>query len=256
MTTRTLSKELHYHSPYPAIALGGFSLAVLSALVAVLAGVGSRWGWWYFGTGFMVLTGAMIIGFLSVIVDAVSTYFIRGDGARHILALALAGIVIGLSAAAVPAAWVLTSYRMPAIHDITTDRMNPPVFIAVMPLRQDAANPAEYEGREVAEQQLSAYPDVRPLILPLRPADAFQKARAVASKMGWTIIDANERDGRIEATATTFWFGFKDDIVVRIRPDGFGSRVDVRSVSRVGKGDMGTNARRIMAYLRALGMES
>jgi uncharacterized protein (DUF1499 family) len=256
MTTRRWNEELHYHAPYPAIALGGFGLAVLSALAAALAGLGSRWGWWYFGTGFVILTGAMIIGSLSVIVDAVSTYFIRGDGARHTLALAVAGIVIGLTAAAVPATWIRTGYRMPAIHDITTDRTNPPVFIAIMPLRQNAVNPAEYEGGAVAEQQASAYPDVRPLILPLRPADAFQKALAEASKMGWAIVDANEREGRIEATATTFWFGFNDDIVVRIRPDGFGSRVDVRSVSRVGKGDLGTNARRVMAYLRALGMES
>jgi uncharacterized protein (DUF1499 family) len=256
MTTRTLNRELHYHSPYPSIALGGFGLAVLSALAAALAGIGSRWGWWYFGTGFMILTGAMIIGFLSVIVEAVSTYFIRGDGAKHILVLTLAGIVIGLSAVAVPATWVRTGHRMPAIHDITTDRTTPPVFIAIMPLRQNAVNPAEYEGGAVAEQQATAYPNIRPLILPLQPADAFRKALAEASKMGWTIVDANERVGKIEATATTFWFGFKDDIVVRIRPDGFGSRVDVRSVSRVGTGDLGTNARRIRAYLRALGMES
>jgi uncharacterized protein (DUF1499 family) len=94
------------------------------------------------------------------------------------------------------------------------------------------------------------------LILPPQPADAFQKAPAEASKMGWAIIDANEEQGRVEATATTSWFGFKDDIVVRIRPDGFGSRVDVRSVSRVGTDDLGTNARRVMAYLRALGTES
>jgi hypothetical protein len=117
------------------LALGGFGLAVLAALAAAFAGLGSRWGWWYFGTGFMILTGAMIIGFLSVSVDAVSTYFIRGNGTRHILALAVASIVIGLSAAAVPATWIRTGYRMPAIHDITTDRTTPPVFIAITPLR-------------------------------------------------------------------------------------------------------------------------
>ena len=256
MTMRTMNQELHYHTPYPAIALAGFVLAVGAAIAASLSGLGSRWGWWHFGTGFKIMIAAMVIGLLAVIADAISSFFIRGTGARHILGLAVVGIVIGLSASAVPAAWVRTAYRMPPIHDITTDRTDPPAFVAILPLRKDAVNPAQYGGKEIADQQAAAYPGVRPLILPFRPHQAFANALAEAGRMGWTIVDADEAAGRIEATATTFWFGFKDDIVVRVRPDGFGSRVDVRSVSRVGKSDLGTNARRIMTYLRALGMES
>ena len=70
--------------------------------------------------------------------------------------------------------------------------------------------------------------------------------------MGWQIVDANAREGRIEATATTFWFGFKDDVVVRIVPAPGGSRVDVRSVSRVGVSDVGANAKRVRDFLQKL----
>ena len=85
------------------------------------------------------------------------------------------------------------------------------------------------------------------------PADAFKRALQAARDMGWEIVAADAAAGRIEATDTTFWFGFKDDVVIRVEADGAGSRVDLRSVSRVGVGDVGANAARIRAYLRTLG---
>ena len=142
---------------------------------------------------------------------------------------------------------------MPPIHDITTDTADPPVFVAVLPLRADAPNPAEYGGEDVAAAQQQAYPDLRPLILPLAPDVTFARALDAARGAGWAIVAADSTDRRIEATETTGWFGFKDDVVVRIRPADGGSRVDVRSVSRTGRSDVGTNARRIRAYLRSLG---
>ncbi|MDA8099379.1 MAG: DUF1499 domain-containing protein [Nitrospiraceae bacterium] len=256
MKTTVWKEELQYHEPYPVIALIGFGLAVLAGLAALLSGLGSRWGWWYFGTGFIILGVSALIGAISALAEFVISINLRGASARHILAFAVAGIVIGLAAAAVPAAWLRTAFRMPPIHDITTDMQNPPSFVALMPLRTDAPNPAAYGGPAIASQQQAAFPQVRPLILPLSPPDAFRNALAEARRMGWTIVDANAKEGRIEATATTFWFGFTDDIVVRVKPDDNGSRIDVRSVSRVGKGDLGTNARRVMAYLKTLGMES
>ncbi len=256
MTTRILREELHYHTPYPAVALIGFGLAVIAAVAAALSGVGSRLGWWYFGTGFVILMAAAGIGLLGALADAVSAVIVRGPAARHIFIVALLGVVIGLAATGVPAYWIRTAYRMPAIHDITTDMNDPPAFVAIMPLRKDAADPATYGGPSVAKEQQAAYPDVRPLILPMSPARAVPRALEEAKKMGWTIVAADPAQGRIEATATTFWFGFTDDIVVRVRPDGFGSRVDMRSVSRVGTSDLGTNARRVMKYLRTLGMEA
>ena len=119
--------------------------------------------------------------------------------------------------------------------------------------RADAPNPAAYGGPELEAQQASGYPDIHPLVLTAtQPGTAFVRARDAAREAGRTIVAADSAAGRVEATATTGWFGFKDDVVVRIRPEGQGSRVDVRSVSRVGTSDVGTNARRIRAYLDRL----
>ena len=112
--------------------------------------------------------------------------------------------------------------------------------------------PATYGGEEVAQAQEKAYPDIRPLELGRsRPRRRSPRAAAVRAE-GWDLVAADSSAGRIEATATTGWFGFKDDVVVRIEPQGAGSKVDVRSVSRVGGSDVGTNARRIREYLRRL----
>jgi len=90
------------------------------------------------------------------------------------------------------------------------------------------------------------------MMLPVPPAQAFDRALQTAREMGWTVVDSNSGEGRIEATDTTFWFGFKDDIVIRITPADQGSRIDLRSVSRVGRSDVGTNAKRIRKYLKKL----
>lgn len=142
--------------------------------------------------------------------------------------------------------------RVPAIHDVTTDTMQPPPFLAVLPLREGAQNPVEYGGPEVAAKQKQAFPDIVPLTLNLPPARAFDRALAAARAMGWDLVASDPAGGRIEATDTTFWFGFKDDVVIRVTPQPDGSRVDVRSLSRVGGGDIGANAARVRKYLAAL----
>ena len=142
--------------------------------------------------------------------------------------------------------------RVPAIHDITTDTIQPPPFLAILPLRAGAVNPVEYGGADVAAKQKQAYPDIVPLTLAIPPDRAFDRALAAARGMGWEMVASDPAGGRIEATDTTFWFGFKDDVVVRVTPQPNGSRVDVRSLSRVGVGDIGANAARIRAYLAAV----
>jgi len=141
--------------------------------------------------------------------------------------------------------------RLGMIHDITTDTENPPVFVSVLPLRKDAPNSAEYGGPEIAMKQRAAYPDIHPVEVGVRPMLAYEYALDAARRMGWQIVDGNPPEGRIEATATTRWFGFKDDVVIRIVPTaGNGSRLDIRSVSRVGLSDVGTNACRIRSFLK------
>ncbi|HMB73320.1 MAG TPA: DUF1499 domain-containing protein, partial [Gammaproteobacteria bacterium] len=141
----------------------------------------------------------------------------------------------------------------------TTDTENPPAFVAVLPLRANAPNTAVYGGGEretpesLAEQQLSAYPDIEPQRFDEPPDAVFARALAAATSLGWEIVAEVPNEGRIEATDTTFWFRFKDDIVIRIRPDGSGGSVlDARSVSRVGVGDAGTNAARLRRFFAAL----
>jgi uncharacterized protein (DUF1499 family) len=141
---------------------------------------------------------------------------------------------------------------VPPIHDITTDTDRPPAFVAIVPLRADAANPIDYAGTEVGAKQRQGYPDIAPATLAVPPNQAFDRALAAARSMGWELVASDPASGRIEATDTTFWFGFKDDIVIRVAPAPGGSRVDIRSLSRVGVSDVGTNAARIRKYLGAL----
>jgi uncharacterized protein (DUF1499 family) len=141
---------------------------------------------------------------------------------------------------------------VPRIHDISTDTENPPLFVAVLPLRKDAENTAVYGGKEVADQQRKGYPDIQPLLLGVPPQVAFARALDTAESMGWTLVASNPAEGRIEATDRTLWYGFKDDIVIRVAPSGSGSRVDVRSVSRVGRSDIGINAQRIRQFIAKL----
>lgn len=145
-----------------------------------------------------------------------------------------------------------TAQRVPPIHDITTDTNDPPRFADILPLRKYAPNSADYGGPDLAMQQHAAYPDIQPVTLHLPTQQTFTQALNTAAAMGWDIVAANPAEGRIEATDTTRWFGFKDDIVIRIQAQGEDSQVDVRSVSRVGKSDVGTNAQRIRVYLRKL----
>ena len=111
-----------------------------------------------------------------------------------------------------------------------------------------AASAGNSEALATADAQRSGYPDIGPVDLAQTPAAAFDRALSVARAMGWTIVASDARTGRIEATATTAWFGFRDDVVIRVTPRGSGSRVDVRSHSRVGRGDLGANARRVRDF--------
>jgi uncharacterized protein (DUF1499 family) len=142
----------------------------------------------------------------------------------------------------------------PPIHDITTDTSDPPPFITALPAREaEHAATATYGGPATAALQRAAFPDIAPVVLPLSPAKAFDLALATAQGMArWKIIATDPAAGRIEASEASFWFGFVDDIVIRVAAEGAGSRIDIRSLSRQGKGDLGVNAARVRAYLAAL----
>lgn len=228
----------------------GFALAAASALAAILAGFGARFGLWHFTTGFSILKWSVFAAIGAALVCVIAVVLARrGPRGRG---WAVAGLLVSLVIIAIPVSWLYTAKRVPPIHDITTDTQDPPRFQAVLPLRKGAANTTRYGGPPVAAQQHKAYPDIRPLVVHDPPIQVFQQALKAARQLGWEVVAASSKQGRIEATDTTFWFGFKDDIVVRIRPASGGSRVDVRSVSRVGRSDIGTNAARVRRYLASL----
>jgi uncharacterized protein (DUF1499 family) len=224
-------------------------IAAAAVLLLLVAGPGTRFGLWDFRTGFVLLRWSAYLGIFAAGLGLLSLLW-RAPGSRP--GPALTAIALGGIAALVPYRWMQRAQQVPPIHDITTDVERPPEFQAVLPLRKGAANPAEYGGPEIAAQQEKAYPDVVPLVLNIPAAEAFRLALQEARGMGWEIVAADSGAGRIEATATTPWFGFKDDVVVRVAPEGPGSRVDVRSVSRVGMSDVGANAERIRKYLARL----
>jgi len=235
----------------------GAGLAVASALVLLAAPVGYRLGIVPLRVALLTLLrwgayGAIAAAMVSL-AGLVVTLTRAREARRGILLAAislLAGVVV---------LGMLGRFRLgppsPPIHDVTTDTREPPEYVAVLPLRVNAPNTTKYGGERVASQQRAAYPDLQPLVLNVPPQPAFDRALATVREMGWELVAADATAGRIEATDTTFWFGFKDDVVIRVRPADGGSRVDVRSLSRVGVGDAGTNAKRIRAYLDALRVE-
>jgi uncharacterized protein (DUF1499 family) len=228
------------------IAVGAVMVSALAVVLLLAAGPGTRMGLWTFRTGFQLLRYAVYGGVAGAALALVALVATSRRG------LAVLALVLGLAAALPPWQLQRSARSLPPIHDISTDTDEPPPFVAVAPLRRDASNPVAYGGPEIAAQQKKAYPDIKPAVLSMPPAQAFDRALAAAKAQGWEVVATVPAEGRIEATDTTRWFGFKDDVVVRVRPDGAGSRVDARSVSRVGRGDVGTNARRIRQFLEAL----
>jgi len=220
---------------------------IVAAALILACGPGTRLDLWSWMTGLALLTWAAYVGIgvaLLAVIELAVPIFRRGNA--RILALAL---VLGLAAAAPPVAMLQFAKSLPYIHDITTDTDDPPAFEALLAAREASPNKAAYGGEKVAAEQKRAYPDIQPLTLALAPAQAFERALAAAREEGWDIAGADAAKGRIEATATTVWFGFRDDIVVRVRAADGSSRIDVRSVSRVGLSDLGANAKRVRDYL-------
>lgn len=253
-----MTESAHSTAPSPRPAdglrfpLASLLLAAVAALLLASAGLGTRLGLWHFRTGFEFLKYGAYCGGAAFLVGLPAALFAFRARRHAGLLLAAGAALTGLLLAAIPVTWRLNAQRLPRIHDITTDITNPPPFVAIAPLRTDAPNPASYGGPEVAAQQRTAYPDIRTVVVELPQPQAFEAALATARAMGWQVVATVPTEGRIEATDTTFWFGFKDDIVIRVVPAGNRSLVDIRSVSRVGISDVGTNAQRIRTFAKKL----
>jgi uncharacterized protein (DUF1499 family) len=229
-----------------------FGLAVLASLAALAAGLGHRFGLWDYRIGFLVLRGAAWAGLAGALGCLAAAAWALRRRALGALLGALLGVAAGGAAFGLPWAMIQRAQAAPPIHDITTDTRDPPLFVALAAARRAAPNGIAYGGAAVAAEQRRAYPDILPLALGAHPPAAFERCLEAARGLGWKIAAANPAALRIEATATTPFFGFKDDIVIRITPLEAASRVDIRSASREGRGDLGTNARRIRAFYREM----
>lgn len=229
-----------------------FGIAALAALGALASGLGHRFGLWGYGFGFLLLRVAAWTGLAGALACAAAAVWAVRARALGALLASLVGLAAGGAAFGVPWAMIGQGRGAPPIHDITSDTAHPPQFVALAEARRASPNGLAYGGAAVAELQHRAYPGIVPLALGAHPEAAFQRCLDAARGLGWRIVSADPAALRIEATATTPFFGFKDDIVIRITPLGGASRVDVRSASREGRGDLGTNARRIRAFYREL----
>ena len=173
---------------------------------------------------------------------------------RNTLTLASAAITVALSAVALglPLSMLSKGKSVPPIHDISTDLINPPEFVAIAPLRADAPNPIAYAGEATAAQQRQGYPELKTLSYLQSKAELVNAVEQAATNLGWELANTDTSEGVVEATDTTMWFGFEDDVVVRITDIGNKRLVDIRSKSRVGGSDLGKNAERIYGFIKEL----
>lgn len=223
-------------------------VSIIALVLLLIGGPGYRMGLW--GLGFGLMDAMRYATFAGAAGAILATVFLLIPKTRTGQSVPLVvALVLGLCVAAVPFYVRSTAQSLPFIHDITTDTTNPPTFVDVKPLREDAPNPPEYAGEQVAAQQREAYPDIQPLETRMHPEALLKLAEDTAREQNWEIVSVVTADGRIEATDTTLWYGFKDDIVIRVRATDEGSVLDVRSKSRVGGSDLGKNAARIRDYL-------
>jgi hypothetical protein len=181
-------------------------MAVLAALALAASGFGARFGIWDFRFGFQLLRWSFYAG-LAVAALALIMLIVPRLRSGRAASLAVA-LIIGLAVAYFPWHWQREARALPPINDITTDTANPPAFVAVIPLREGSQVPTTYPGAETAAKQQTAYPDIRPLDLKMPPDTAFARALDAAKSFGWQIDGTDAASGRIEATATTPWFGF------------------------------------------------
>lgn len=232
------------------------ALIVASGFTALflltIAGPSHRLAWLDLGQAFSLMRWAFYLGVASVLLVLGYSLW-RRPGRRVATVLAFSALA-GLCAAYIPLSQMQSARSVPAIHDISTDLNNPPEFVDVVPLRADAPNPHEYAGEETAEQQREAYPDLQPLMLDAELDQVYDAALEVVAALNWELVGSvqDTEGARIEATDTTFWFGFKDDVVIRLESIQTGTRLDMRSKSRVGRSDVGKNAERIREFTRAL----
>ena len=224
-------------------------ISLIAFLLVALPAPLYRFGVVELGTAFAGFKFGLVVGIAALVLLAIQIIF-----KRKTVSIASAAIAVIFSAIAIalPLGMMTTAKNVPPIHDISTDVVNPPEFVAIAPLRADAPNPVEYAGAEAAEQQRTAYPDLQTLTYSQSKSELVEASKQAIENLGWELVNTDADKGIVEATETTAWFGFKDDVVIRVTDNDSERLVDIRSKSRIGKSDLGKNAARIRALIEEL----
>lgn len=232
--------------PFSKVVLAALLLGLLTIAFVLMSSAGFRMEWWGYGSSLKILRAAVVIAVGSILLSAIGVYLTWPGRKTRGLAVSIISLIAVGTALATPLYWNYLKSQLPPIQDISTDLETPPEF-------WDAPTSRIYPGGEVASQQLAAYPDIRPITLAVPLDQVFERAVRLVEDKGWKLVAANPEEGRIEATVTTFWYGFKDDVAIRLTEVERGVKVDMRSASRFGSsGDGGSNAYRIRDFLAAL----
>jgi uncharacterized protein (DUF1499 family) len=238
--------------PTSRLAIWARRTAVFSLIATILAIVIVRSGLLEFKPALATFGGALVFSIIALLLAFAAFVVIWREGLMGI-GHSLTAIGIGLALLAYPSYLAVASYRLPWIYDITTDPIDPPRFEALARVRPRDANPAIYAGLSAAEQQRNAYPEIESLEQEATPQASYDATLAVVTKRKWNIVARRPpergREGRIEAVARTAIMGLREDVVIRVRADGQGSRIDIRSSSRYGSFDFGSNATRVRTLI-------
>jgi uncharacterized protein (DUF1499 family) len=240
--------------PVSSLASWARNLAVFAVVAVVVSIIIVRFDFLEMKPALATFFGGLAIAALSILFGLAGFAAIWQNGSRGMARILIAFLIDG-AILAYPAYQALLYRKLPPIHDITTDPIDPPRFDALSRLRTgDGTNTAVYAGLYSAEQQRQFYPDIEPIELEIPVDRAYAIARQLVIKRKWTVIDEREpqpprRMGRIEAVARTPIMGFREDISIRVVPDGDDSRVDIRSASRYFESDLGSNAARVTKFI-------
>ncbi|MBH0014360.1 MULTISPECIES: DUF1499 domain-containing protein [unclassified Pseudoalteromonas] len=224
-------------------------VSLIAFLLVILPGPLYKFGIVELGVAFTGFKFGVYAGGAALVLLIVQALFMRKT---LTLSSGVIALVFSVVAIAMPLNMMNKAEGVPAIHDISTDLVNPPKFVAIAPLRANASNPVEYAGEETAVQQRKAYPELVTLSFAQSKADLMTASEQAVKNLGFAVVSANTATGIVEATDTTTWFGFKDDVVIRIKDEGSQRFVDIRSKSRVGRSDLGKNAERIHSIINEL----
>jgi len=227
-------------------------MSILSIVVLCAGPVGYKSGVLSLQPALLSLIASLGIAMVTLIVSLILFFLDKNKGLNQNRKFLLMALLTSLVPSLLVVTQLLKAVSVPEIHDITTDMLNPPVFSDIVALRKDAPNDLVYKyqgsAENLAELQRAAYPDLMPLTSSLTVRQAMERSVGILKEQGLEVINVDHVNGLIEATATSFWYGFKDDVVVRIQATDQNLRIDLRSVSRVGRSDIGANAARIRTF--------